>query len=237
MTVTINGDGTVVGITAGGLPDNIITNAEMADDSVNSADIVDGAVDLAHLSATGTKSSSTFLRGDNTWATPADNGKVLQMIQTTKKDVESVTVAHSTWTSLNFEASITPSAATSKIRFQAVLQTALSSTHFYGIQVYRSINGGAAAALTGYQGDTNGNRTEASQANSNNPNTQARVMAMDYIDDISSWTSGAITYSIYGHHGEHIASKVMYLNRSGGDSNHQQTPSPMSTITLTEISA
>jgi len=59
MTITINGNGTVTGISAGGLPDNIITNAEMADDSVGIAD----------LSATGTASSSTYLRGDNSWAT------------------------------------------------------------------------------------------------------------------------------------------------------------------------
>ena len=58
MAITINGSGTVTGISAGGLPDNIITNAEMADDSVGIAD----------LSATGTASSSTFLRGDNAWA-------------------------------------------------------------------------------------------------------------------------------------------------------------------------
>jgi hypothetical protein len=58
MPIVINGSGTVTGISAGGLPDNIITNAEMADDSVGIAD----------LSATGTASSSTYLRGDNTWA-------------------------------------------------------------------------------------------------------------------------------------------------------------------------
>lgn len=33
--------------------------------------IASGAVDIAMLSATGTPSASTFLRGDNTWATPA----------------------------------------------------------------------------------------------------------------------------------------------------------------------
>ena len=64
MTITINGNGTVTGISAGGLPDNIITNAEMADDSVGIAD----------LSATGTASSSTFLRGDNSWAAAGAGG-------------------------------------------------------------------------------------------------------------------------------------------------------------------
>jgi hypothetical protein len=38
------------------------------------ATIANGAVDIAHLSATGTPSSTTFLRGDNTWGTPAGAG-------------------------------------------------------------------------------------------------------------------------------------------------------------------
>ena len=51
MAITINGTAnTVAGLAAGGLPD----------DSIN----------LADLSATGTASSSTLLRGDNAWATP-----------------------------------------------------------------------------------------------------------------------------------------------------------------------
>ena len=49
MAVTINGtSNTITGLAAGGLPD----------DSIN----------LADLSATGTASSSTYLRGDNSWA-------------------------------------------------------------------------------------------------------------------------------------------------------------------------
>lgn len=45
-------------ISSAGISDNSITNAKMADD----------AIGLAELSATGTPSSSNFLRGDNTWA-------------------------------------------------------------------------------------------------------------------------------------------------------------------------
>ena len=41
---------------------------EPADNSVTNAKMADDAVGLAELSATGTPSSSTFLRGDNAWA-------------------------------------------------------------------------------------------------------------------------------------------------------------------------
>jgi hypothetical protein len=48
------------------IDNNAVTNAKMADD----------AVGLAELSATGTASNTTFLRGDNTWATPAGGGGI-----------------------------------------------------------------------------------------------------------------------------------------------------------------
>ena len=56
MPIVINGSGTITGISTGGLNDDSIA--------------------LADLSATGTASSSTFLRGDNSWAA-AGGGKVL----------------------------------------------------------------------------------------------------------------------------------------------------------------
>ena len=48
MAIAINGSGTITGISTGALNDD--------------------AIAIADLSATGTASSSTFLRGDNTWA-------------------------------------------------------------------------------------------------------------------------------------------------------------------------
>jgi len=75
-------------VTASKLATNAVTNAKVADDAIDSAELVAGSVDTAHiagsqitnalmaddaigvaeLSATGTASSSTFLRGDNAWA-------------------------------------------------------------------------------------------------------------------------------------------------------------------------
>jgi hypothetical protein len=48
-----------------------IDNEHLADNAVDSDELAAGAVDIAHLSATGTASSSTFLRGDNAWAAPS----------------------------------------------------------------------------------------------------------------------------------------------------------------------
>ena len=97
MAIVINGSGTITGISVGGLPDGIVDAGTLATDSVDSAELIDGAVDASHmavnsidsdqyvdasidnahladdavgvaeLSATGTASSSTFLRGDNAW--------------------------------------------------------------------------------------------------------------------------------------------------------------------------
>ena len=103
MAITINGTAnTVAGVAAGGINDNVVDNGTMADD----------AIGIAELSATGTASSSTFLRGDNSWAA-AGGGKILQIVQgetTTQVEVTSTTLTDS-----GLSASITPSATSSKI--------------------------------------------------------------------------------------------------------------------------
>jgi len=45
-----------------------VTTAMIQSNAVNNAKMADDAIGLAELSATGTPSSSTFLRGDNAWA-------------------------------------------------------------------------------------------------------------------------------------------------------------------------
>jgi hypothetical protein len=61
-----------------GNADTVTTNANLTGDVTssgsNATTIATDAVDIAMLSATGTASSTTFLRGDNAWATPAGGG-------------------------------------------------------------------------------------------------------------------------------------------------------------------
>ena len=51
---------------------NKIISEGIKDGEITSADLATDAVEIADLAATGTASSSTFLRGDNAWATPTD---------------------------------------------------------------------------------------------------------------------------------------------------------------------
>jgi hypothetical protein len=49
MPITIDGTGTISGISAGGLPDSSITNADLATDAVSTSKILNGAVTTAKM--------------------------------------------------------------------------------------------------------------------------------------------------------------------------------------------
>ena len=51
MAIVIDGDGTVTGISVGGLPDGIVDAGTLATNSVDSAELIDGAVDDSHMAA------------------------------------------------------------------------------------------------------------------------------------------------------------------------------------------
>ena len=71
------------------------------------------SVDIADLSATGTASSSTFLRGDNSWAEAGGGGKVLQVVNVIS--TTDTTSNNASYVDIGLTASITPSATTSKV--------------------------------------------------------------------------------------------------------------------------
>tara|TARA_R110002012_G_scaffold248143_2_gene424149 strand:+ start:772 stop:1392 length:621 start_codon:yes stop_codon:yes gene_type:complete len=57
----------------GTVSDDTVSTAKLQANAVTNAKMADDAIGVAELSATGTASSSTFLRGDNAWATAGGN--------------------------------------------------------------------------------------------------------------------------------------------------------------------
>ena len=125
MAITINGSAnTVAGVAAGGINDNVVDNGTMADD----------AIGIAELSATGTASATTFLRGDNTWAatsghgileqffTPCDGSAIALVSGTeTVSDITSATSMSTTYADIpGSEIAYTPPSGTKQVIYKFV---------------------------------------------------------------------------------------------------------------------
>ena len=86
-----------------------------SDNTVTTAKLADSSVSLAKLTATGTKSSSTFLRGDNTFAEAGGGGKINQVLQATNSTQQDLNSNSSFVDLAGVTQAITPSATSSKI--------------------------------------------------------------------------------------------------------------------------
>ena len=139
----------------------------------------DSTVSLAKLTATGTKSSSTFLRGDNTFA-EAGGGKILQVVSATETAQRTITSTSFINSSNGITVDITPSASSSKIFVIVSLSTFFgeSGENFF-CTIYRdSTNLGGANGLI-----INGGFNEVIPA------------TMSFLDSPSS--TSQLTYQLY----------------------------------------
>ena len=73
-------------ITAAKIVDNAITISDIGPNAVGNSEMADDAVGVSELSASGSPGSTTFLRGDNAWATPG--------VTTVNNVTGAVTAAH-----------------------------------------------------------------------------------------------------------------------------------------------
>mgnify|MGYP001199039636 CR=1 FL=1 len=89
-------DGSIV---AADLADDAITAAKLADSAITTAKLADDAVSLAKLSASGTPSSSNFLRGDNSFQ-PATVDTIAFFGQ--QNSANSTSVPNNTWTPITY---------------------------------------------------------------------------------------------------------------------------------------
>ena len=159
---------------------DIGTTITPAQNSVDTDKIVNNAVTAAKLNTTGTASASTFLRGDMVWATPTDQGKVLQVVQGTYATVVSTT--GTTPVTSNLSASITPSSTSSKIFLSATVNAFFTT-------------GAAANGLLYIYRDGSNILTGPAAQEYNNGGAITITAGLTLLDSPSSTSS--LTYEIY----------------------------------------
>ena len=234
MAITINGSAnTVAGVAAGGINDNVVDNGTMADNAIDSAELVAGAVDLAHLSATGTASSSTFLRGDNAWATPSDNGKILQVVQTVKSDTTSREA--SGWADIaGMSVTIRPASGTKVLVHYSIHTSHTNGARFSHTKLVRDSTDIAI-------GDADGSRSRSTTAvgtPAGNGDYMIQNQTMVFLDTHGANGSTDVVYKLQWWIDDSSSQSAVFLNRALADMGSvARTSRSVSTITAVEVAA
>jgi len=176
MPITVNGSGTITGVSVGGLPDGIVDTDMLAA----------GAVTAAKRGA----------------------GAILQVVQTTKTDVDSMT--GTTFADLGLSVTITPSSSSSKVLI--FMYASISSLGSYDMKL-RLLRGTTPISI----GDAAGNRPRASTSLSFSYSTGAYGAGNAGINFLDSpATTSATTYKLQA--GAYGSSTVIAINRGPNDS-------------------
>ena len=213
MAIVINGSGTVTGLAVGGLPDGTVDAGTLATNSVDSAELIDGAVDDSHIAALAASKltgalpaiSGASLTGFTDAQMPA--GSVIQVVQGTPKTSQTATTTTGSWVNAGVSASLTPSSSSNKIIIvpSILAGTGHSSTHTRAMfTVQRSIGGGSYSIVTDwtttdgggnvYGGMEIGNYGGATEINGytgtqflDSPNTTSECTYLIYIRTIGGY--------------------------------------------------
>lgn len=191
------------------------------------------SVGTSALSATGTPSASTFLRGDNTWASVARSnlptGSVLQVVSvtdTTQYTYSNGSANQTTYQNVtNLVASITPSSSSNKILVLADICASQASNSYNAF--FRTTRNGTVIGV-GNSSGYNGTSTSALRTSDGG---ELGTVGINYLDSPSS--TSAVTYQIQICNSGG-SSAYSYVNRpANGNTGWEQTGA--STITLMEI--
>lgn len=188
-----------------------ITTAKLATSAVTTAKIADAAVTTAKMSL----GSGTF---------------PIQMQQAVKNDIQTVTGHATAWTEitgLSLTLTRLNTAATGKVRVQAVIAHASNSTN-YGM-AFRLVRASTTIAVPG----TAGSRVLATVAGAQYEGLYGQSCAsIDFIDD-HDLTSATIAYKVEG---RIVSGAVGYINRGYTDADvSDYVYRTISTLTLTEL--
>jgi len=125
-----------VPLTSADIADGIITSAKITDATIANADIANTTIALAKLSATGTPSASTFLRGDNSWASAgAAAGQVIQVVSQFYDTQTSI--SNTSFVDTGLTLNITPASASNKILAMFYPSFSAESNSYCAFKLFR----------------------------------------------------------------------------------------------------
>mgnify|MGYP003110042461 CR=1 FL=1 len=215
MPITINGTGSITGISAGGLPDNCVTVADLA---------------------------TTLDLSSNTVTLPSGlGGKILQVITTQYDTTTSISLSDNTWTALPFYAEITPNNASSRfiVSYQSGGELGSGAHWNTPCGLGRANNSGSGfGSISWFEPNTGnlGNRTPGlgmpaqSYHNDDNSSTPEQIEVNNYVD--SPNTTDTLRY--YGGLTSD-SSQTWYVNRTVADTNSNGYEQFRSWITVIEV--
>jgi len=213
--------------------DAVVTESFYVSSVLNAIPATAGSVSASNLAASGTGSSSNFLRGDMAWSTLARSnmpaGSVLQVVSTTKTDTFSTTA--SVFTDVTgLSVSITPTNSSSKILI--TLSMTIAGQNANGGAIYKFVRGSTDICV----GDLAGSRQQASGgtpyiADANVYNT----ISGSFLDSPATTSSTTYKIQVVGAN----AGGGVYVNRTQTDTNASNfyNSRTASTITVMEIAA
>ena len=181
-------------LTSADITDSVITSAKIVDGTIANADIADSTIALAKLSATGTASSATFLRGDNTWGSAgATAGQVIQVVTATDSTQRTTTSTSFVTASNTLSVTITPSSSSNKILILASTGFKCSTDNAF-FTIYRGATDLGAASSRGML-STYGGAVDVEVG-----------VGINYLD--SPATTSATTYQVYFRSGSAVQSNI-----------------------------
>ena len=191
MSIVINGDGSISGISVGGLPDGTVDAGTLATDSVTAAKLKDDAIAVGDLPA----------------------GSVLQVVQASTT-TKTQTTTDGSWVSVEPSASITPSSTSSKILILHSAGGCASAGGSYGLRIMRDSTEIRVRARHGYGGDEYLTSVNFDTTYLDSPSTTS---AVTYSFDIYiSASGGSVRHNDDAGHLTEIASATTILMEIAG---------------------
>ena len=172
MSITLNGNGTIQNLVAGGLPTGSVTADSLSANSVDSAELIDGAIDASHLAS-------------------GVGGKVLQI-------VSNLSGASQTGTTVMYVDNTTPQ-ITEGDEYYTLAITPASTSNTLEITCQLQIeNNGGARLLTGALFNTDSHSTNALASASDYAPTGGRMHRLVFTHVMTAPSASSTTFRLRG---------------------------------------